>query len=167
MRIVEMWPMWTLLADITGWFLVHMGVSYLFFIMPDRWFIRLTDGKLPNSHGLREEIIYERYLLIRTWKDKPPDGGGLFPGGFAKKKFAILDKAYVSKFIRETRRGEWTHFGSMLPAPLFFMWNEPLYGWMMMIYAIIANVPFILIQRYNRIRLQRILRKLTEKSGNE
>ncbi|GFZ79421.1 glycosyl-4,4'-diaponeurosporenoate acyltransferase [Paenibacillus marchantiophytorum] len=165
MRIIEMTPIWTLLADITGWLLVHLGVSYLFFVMPAGWFIRITDGKLPDSHGLREEIISERYLRIRTWKDRLPDGGGLFPGGFAKKKFAKLDQAYVSTFIRETRRGEWTHVGSMLPAPLFFMWNEPLYGWVMMIYAIIANVPFILIQRYNRIRLQRILRKLTEKSG--
>jgi len=141
-----------------------MGVSYLFLKMPNSWFRRSTDAMQPRSHRQLEEAIYDRVLRIRLWKDQLPDGGSWFRGGFSKKKIAMLEKAYLQTFILETRRGEWTHICSMLPAPLFFLWNETFYGWIILAYAVLANTPFIFVQRYNRIRLQRIYWKLKEKS---
>lgn len=163
-RTFEFSPFWTLVVNIFAWLLVHIGVSYLFLKMPDAWFSHTADRKKPQTKKSKEELIYERLLFIRIWKDKLPDGGSLFRGGFAKKKIAVLEKAYLQTFILETRRGEWTHIISMLPAPLFFLWNESIYGWIMIVYAIVANVPFIIVQRYNRFRLQRIFWKLKEKS---
>lgn len=58
----------------------------------------------------------------------------------------------------ETQRAEWTHWVSMLPAPLFFIWNPVWAGWLMILYALIANLPFIIIQRYNRPRLLKLIR---------
>lgn len=45
----------------------------------------------------------------------------------------------------------------MPPAFLFFIWNPLWAGFIMIAYAILANLPFILTQRYNRPRLQRLL----------
>jgi len=59
----------------------------------------------------------------------------------------------------ETRRAELTHWLLMVPAPFFFLWNPAWAGWVMIVYALLANCPFIMIQRYNRPRLERVLRK--------
>jgi len=153
-------PAWTLTADIAGWLVIHLGVSYLFFRMPDRWFMlnRLRTEHMPAAgrRKSREESFYDHILRVRLWKDKLPDGGSLFAGGFRKSRLEERNADYYGKFLLETRRGEWTHWFAMLPAPLFFMWNEAAYGWVMVLYALAANLPFIVILRYNRLRLARI-----------
>lgn len=159
MSIVSLSPPWTLAADATGWFVVHLGISYLCFKLPGDWFAPAvgTLGSVSTAQAkTREQRFYERVLRIKRWKDRLPEGGSLFRGGFSKKRLAASDTDYLRLFLVETRRGEWTHWLSIVPAPLFFIWNEPLYGWMMMLYALIANLPFILILRYNRLRLLRM-----------
>jgi glycosyl-4,4'-diaponeurosporenoate acyltransferase len=66
---------------------------------------------------------------------------------------------YLSKFIIETGRAEIVHWIVILFSPVFFIWNYPWAGWVMIIYAIIANLPCILAQRYNRIRFKRMISK--------
>ncbi len=36
---------------------------------------------------------------------------------------------------------------------LFFLWNPAWAGWVMVLYATLANGPCIITQRYNRVRL--------------
>ncbi|MFF2089330.1 hypothetical protein [Paenibacillus sp. NPDC058174] len=103
-----------------------------------------------------ELTIYSK-ICIQLWKDRLPEGSGLFKKGFSKKRLSSRDPSYYDKFALEARRGEWTHWLSMVPAPLFFLWNEQIFGWLMVGYGVIANLPFIMVQRYNRLRLERIL----------
>ena len=42
--------------------------------------------------------------------------------------------------------------------PIFFIWNPPWARWVMTVYALAANLPCILVQRYNRFTLNRIAR---------
>ena len=65
----------------------------------------------------------------------------------------------MHSFLMETNRAELTHWISILPS-ILFIWNSPSIGVWMVIYAIIANVPFILVQRYNRIRIHQVVLKL-------
>lgn len=60
----------------------------------------------------------------------------------------------------ETQRAELTHWFLIPPAFLFFLWNPAWAGWVMVIYALVVNLPFIMIQRYNRPRLERVLKKI-------
>ncbi|KQN97677.1 hypothetical protein ASF12_20970 [Paenibacillus sp. Leaf72] len=168
-----------LALNIGGWLLVHLGVSYFHTSLPERWFARPEAGagaggtvrkaerskekrhfgrgaepKQPDKSG--EERFYEQVLFIRSWKDSVPDGSFLFRRGFQKKRLAKRGQAYYQEYMGETLRGEWTHWLSIVPAPLFFIWNEPLYGYLMVGYALAANLPFIAILRYNRLRLRRI-----------
>ena len=96
---------------------------------------------------------------IRQWKDKLPDGTVIAKKGFDKSRLAQQQKDYLEKFVIETRRAELTHWLLMVPAPFFFLWNPAWAGWVMIVYALLANCPFIMIQRYNRPRLERVLRK--------
>ncbi|MHA6482448.1 glycosyl-4,4'-diaponeurosporenoate acyltransferase CrtO family protein [Paenibacillus sp. strain BS8-2] len=155
------------LANAGGWLMIQLGLSYLFTRLPAHWF-EPELGRSSNGTRTRPDVtdaefrFYERTLRIRFWKDKLPDGGGLFKGGFAKKRLQSRTPQYLGKFAAETRRGEWNHWCAMLPAPLFFMWNEYLIGWIMILYAFVINAPFIAVLRYNRYRLQHIRRLLSE-----
>ena len=42
-------------------------------------------------------------------------------------------------------------------APLFFLWNPWWADLIMLTYALMANLPCIFAQRYNRLRFQRLL----------
>ncbi|WP_247739108.1 glycosyl-4,4'-diaponeurosporenoate acyltransferase [Bacillus sp. 165] len=102
--------------------------------------------------------IYEK-IQIKKWKRLAPDGGAFFRRGFRKKKLLETNILYLHQFVLETRRGELAHWLSIIPACLFFMWNSPSAGVIMFAYAILFNVPFILIQRYNRVRLMRVVNR--------
>ncbi|MGU3472775.1 glycosyl-4,4'-diaponeurosporenoate acyltransferase [Paenibacillus sp. D51F] len=100
---------------------------------------------------------YERKLGIHKWKDRLPDGGGWIRSGFAKKRLLSADPDYLRRFAAETRRGELTHWLMILPLPLFAVWNNGLGMAIMAAYALAANLPCILVQRYNRARLLKVM----------
>jgi glycosyl-4,4'-diaponeurosporenoate acyltransferase len=83
---------------------------------------------------------------------------------FPKKHLGEKNEPYFNSFLTETCRAELTHWIIMLFAPLFFLWNKPGVGLIMVFYALIENLPLILAQRYNRIRLKRVLEKEIVKS---
>jgi hypothetical protein len=101
--------------------------------------------------------LYDRVFRVTRWKRALPDGAAWFKRGFRKKSFLSHDRAYLWRFLIETCRGELVHWVVMLCWPLFLLWNPPHVGALMLIYALLANLPFIVVQRYNRFRLQRML----------
>ena len=102
---------------------------------------------------------------IQAWKNRLPEAGDFFSGGFSKKRLLNKQPAYLRRFIMESRRGEFTHWASILPAPLFFLWNHWLVGISMIIYALGFNLPFIMTNRYNRLRLKGLLARVEAKKA--
>jgi glycosyl-4,4'-diaponeurosporenoate acyltransferase len=100
--------------------------------------------------------LYER-LGIKRWKDRLPEAGGLFTGGFSKRSMRTRDRAVLERFVVETRRAEWTHWTIMSATPVFLVWNWWWVELLMVVYALAANLPCLLVQRYNRARLARLL----------
>jgi glycosyl-4,4'-diaponeurosporenoate acyltransferase len=101
--------------------------------------------------------FYERWLLIKRWKDRLPEAGALFRGGFSKRRVITSDPEYLGRFAAETRRAELTHWLILAATPWFFLWNPWWLGLAMVGYGVIANVPCVAIQRYNRARLLRMI----------
>jgi glycosyl-4,4'-diaponeurosporenoate acyltransferase len=62
-------------------------------------------------------------------------------------------------FARETRRAELAHWWAMCCGPLFVLWNPPLAAVLLVAYGVFVNLPFIVVQRYNRARLQGLLER--------
>jgi len=79
--------------------------------------------------------------------------------GYAKKRLRATHDEELARFVQESRRAELTHYLAMLPAPLFFLWNPAWAGWFMIGYALVANAPCIIAQRYNRPRFKKLLEK--------
>jgi glycosyl-4,4'-diaponeurosporenoate acyltransferase len=101
--------------------------------------------------------IYKNIFKVKKWRAIVPDGGGLFKGGFPKKNLERSDPQYLETFLYETKRAELTHWLTILPAPIFFLWNIWWAGIIMIAYALIANIPCIILQRYNRARLSNLV----------
>jgi glycosyl-4,4'-diaponeurosporenoate acyltransferase len=97
--------------------------------------------------------VYERWLRIRSWKDRLPEAGNLFLGGISKRRLPRHDRKGLERFAVETRRAELTHWLILAATPWFFQWNPWWLGLAMAGYGIVANVPCLAIQRYNRGRL--------------
>lgn len=99
---------------------------------------------------------YRENLKIQLWKDRLPQHIGR--DGFSKKHFTGDSIDYLDQFILETCRGEWLHMKDCLCAVIALIINPLLVGIVISTLILIGNLPFALVQRYNRFRLQ-ILRK--------
>jgi glycosyl-4,4'-diaponeurosporenoate acyltransferase len=99
---------------------------------------------------------YER-LGIRRWKDRLPELGAAFRGGVSKRSLASRGTPELARFAAETRRAELVHWAIPLVTPVFALWNPPWLFGAMVGYAVVANAPCLIVQRYNRGRLERIL----------
>lgn len=142
------------------WLLIHLAVSIGLLYLPKNKFHTnsLLRFLFKSFRWEKEGKIYDSVFQVKDWKDKVPDGASLFSLGYAKKQLPSSQKKDIAEFIMETKRAELTHWLIMMPAPLFFLWNPIWAAWINVVYALLINVPFILIQRYNRPRLERIKR---------
>jgi glycosyl-4,4'-diaponeurosporenoate acyltransferase len=73
------------------------------------------------------------------------------------KRVASRHREALERWVQEACRAELTHWIALLVSGLFFLWNPPWLGGVMVLYAVALNGPCIVVQRYNRPRLMRIL----------
>ena len=156
MRVLVLPTVWTVLFDIFVWLCLHVAVSL--------WATRRPAAKFSVENPLyrpkkweRESPIY-RLLGVHGWKSRLPDAAPWF-SGVPKSHIPGRGRAALSLFLIETCRGELAHWLVFLCGPLFFLWNKPWVGAIMLAYGFFANIPCIIAQRYNRARLWRILDK--------
>lgn len=154
-QIVTLSPNATAAADVVAWAVLSTAAGYAAHrcdparLRSDSW---ITRARAFESGGR----FYERRLRITRWKDAVPEAGALFPGGFDKSQLVGRDDAHLERYVVETRRAELTHWALIAASPAFALWNPPWLAGVQVGYALVANLPCITIQRYNRARLERI-----------
>ena len=115
------------------------------------------DGPLTRLRPWeRQGRVYERFG-IRRWKDRVPELGAAFRGGVSKRALGGRGTATLAEFAAETRRAELVHWAIPLVTPVFALWNPPWLLGAMAAYAVVANLPCLVIQRYNRGRALRVV----------
>ena len=104
--------------------------------------------------------LYEK-LNIRKWQEKVPDMSKLFPMLMPPKNLAGNYEERLPIMIKETCVAELTHIiVSIWGLPCLWMWPGIGGVTVTAIHIVLLNLPFILIQRYNRARLIRLQKKL-------
>lgn len=156
MQLVELPIIWTIVLDIFAWGFFHIGISFYTLNMSTE---RFTGNRFlyKSRKWEKDGQFWQRYFHVKRWKNLIPDGTKIIKRGFAKDQLNGKDAQSLTTFLVESRRAELTHWLSILPAGLFFLWNPPWAGGLMIGYAILFNVPIIIVQRYNRPRLQKII----------
>ncbi len=146
------------LLNAAAWAVIHMGFAWGGTQLPAAWFP--PDAPIFHLRGWeRGGDFYRRFFRVKQWKNILPDGAAWFRTGFPKASLRATDPVYLQRFLLETCRGEAVHWAVLMSGFLFFLWNSVPVGLAMIVYAVAANLPCIVIQRYNRARLEQLLHR--------
>ena len=110
----------------------------------------------------REGQFYDR-LKIRRWKDKVPDMSKILPKVMVPKRLCLgMEQERVSLLIQETCIAELVHVLLCIAGcGCLLLWPGSGGVVVMALYILLGNLPFILIQRYNRPRLLRLMKNMS------
>lgn len=109
----------------------------------------------------REGRIYER-LHIRKWKDRVPDMSK-YLRSLPRKALNDASCGRVELLIQETCVAEIVHAALMALALPVLLCREWWSAVMVAAYDLLGNLPFIMIQRYNRPRLLHLEKELARR----
>jgi glycosyl-4,4'-diaponeurosporenoate acyltransferase len=143
-------------------FLVFIVISVIWTLVPQklptstydytRWLYRVRDWENGGE-------IYERLFRVKSWKSKLPDIGDFFKWRFSKRHFRSSGKSYVRTFLMESCKAEFAHWMIILSSPVFLLLGGPKAFFEFFLLSTVLNLPYIIIQRYNRPRMIRLLDK--------
>lgn len=148
------------------WFCAHFYVSKLFLSIDDQHYF---SGPLKlNSFAFENKgMIYQKLFKVKAWKDKMPEGSQFFSNTYNKRKLKDNSPETINEFIVEVNRAELTHWGILLTLPVVLLFNPRWTYKIHTLYAFAANIPFIIIQRYNRPRFVALHKKHDAKQLKE
>ncbi len=153
---VELSGLWIVVANVIGIPAIHLGISWIYTRM-DRDRFEPSSALYLERGWERQGRLYEKFFRIRKWKHLLPDAAPWF-SGFAKGKLSKRDPKFVRAFIAETCRSESAHYAQIPGILLTLIWNPwPVAAGVMIIYAFLSNLPCILLQRFTRIRMRKLL----------
>jgi glycosyl-4,4'-diaponeurosporenoate acyltransferase len=101
----------------------------------------------------RKGEVYQQWLKVKHWKKFLPELSDFVKTVFPKKEIRDFSREYLDKYLFESCKSEITHWCIILSSLLFFLWAEFEQTGIMIIIAIVLNLPYIIIQRYNRPRI--------------
>ncbi len=153
-------------VELPGHWIVALNVIWIPLVqLAVSWgFARVAPGRFPPDGALFRErgwegggAFYKRFAAVRLWKGWLPDGAA-WVGGFSKGRLRGRGRDYLEAFRVETCRGEAAHLAQVPAVLVALVWNPPpLAAGVIVAYAVASNLPCILVQRYTRHRLSRIL----------
>lgn len=149
------------------WVVLHFGFAGILTHLPEtiqrRWF----DHCRPRFRTGDGEMAFYRRIRLPYWKDRLPQ----FNSDFDKRHLrSQLSAAYLEEFIFITCRAEVIHVGIFLLGWLSLLScllceeplaNLPLFAGIAAVLCV-GNLPFAMVQRYNRCRLEKLLLILPE-----
>jgi len=146
------------------WYLIKISIAAFLAgrLLPKKWF--RADRFPYRSYDFEENgRIYEK-LNIRKWQKKLPDMSKIVPFMMPAKEIDFSHLEKIKCMIQETCVAEFIH-GMNCITGLYCLELYPGVGGIViaLLYALVFNVPFMLIQRYNRPRLIKLDEKLKKR----
>jgi glycosyl-4,4'-diaponeurosporenoate acyltransferase len=160
MRLIYLPDSYAILLCFLVWPVLQVAAALICLVMPDRFF--QPDVFLYRAHRFEKNgRIYSKIFRVNRWKHLLPDGGTVFrKRGFKKKKLESFSEDNLNHFLIESARGELVHWLAILPFWLFWLFTPPIVPWLMLVYALLVNIPCIITQRYNRPRVLKLLSRI-------
>ncbi len=166
MQIIFLDTVGTVITDILAWIAFHLSIGYLSskiplnWLKPERWFFQTFAWEKGG-------VIYDKIFSVRSWKKIIPNGSALYKGAFSIKHLPTSDINYLHRWLKESVRSEICHWLMIIPGLFFFLWNSVSAGWINVLYAILNNLVPIILQRYNRPRMRKLLAQLERRQPQE
>lgn len=109
----------------------------------------------------KDGSFYQRVFKIKNWKPIIWDAGRVFQKDFKKDHVDATNPRTLERWILETCRAEWCHWVTFLFILPLFSFNPPGMSFFWLLYDSVLNITPIIVQRYNRPRLIRMLQRFT------
>ena len=106
--------------------------------------------------------VYDK-LAIRKWKNHVPDVSRVFKPLMPKRVTAGTKVGDLTMLIKECCVAELIHVALMILSAAVLMICPGAEGLILYLLCLLINLPFILIQRYNRPQLQVAVRRLEQR----
>ncbi len=109
------------------------------------------------------------YLLfkVRKWKNKVPDMSKVLKSLYPKAIASRPSPEQIQRLIQETCVAELVHTLLIVSSPLVKCFvNEP-YEDLFTVLYILGNIPYIIIQRYNRPAFKNLYNNLVERQNRQ
>lgn len=163
MRILFLSDGWTMILCFILWPILQLTAEFVCHRLPVDFYSR--QNFLFRSHSFEKNgLIYDQIFRVRRWKYLLPDGGMVRKKrGFRKKKLEQKNMAHLERFLLESSKAELIHWLGLLPFWVFGFFTPPIVVFYMFLYAIAVNMPCIIVQRYNRPRVQHLLDRKRKK----
>lgn len=140
-------------------------ITFIICISVDTSFFDSAKKQYRPRKWERGGKFYSDILKINKWKDLVPQHIG--KDGFSKEHIDDVSVEYLDEFIMETCRSEWNHTTNCILTVVLFIINDIIMASVLSVIVFICNVPFLLIQRYNRFRLERLRGSVIRKQERE
>lgn len=148
------------------WFVFQVSAALISLKIPSKWVS-------PSSFIFKERKwekggeFYSKIFKVRKWKKFLPDGSAISKKGYRKKTLTNYSKENLERFLEESCRAELTHSLAILPFWVFGLFAQVEIIGIMLVYALIVNMPCIIVQRFNRPRILKILEKKNKLKENK
>ncbi len=128
-------------------------------IIPKKW---IDAYKFPfKTYNFEKNgKLYEK-LKIRSWQNKLPDMSRIFPKIIPPKRIVKkADREKLENMLHENCVAELIHLLlSVAALPCLLLWKGIKGRIILYIYILFGNIPYVIIQRYNRPRIKRLLER--------
>lgn len=104
-------------------------------------------------------LFYQKTFKIKKWKDKLPELADFVKTIFPKKHIKDYKEATLDTYMVECCRAELTHWLIILSTLVFPIFTPLGIALGIFLLSCILNLPFVMIQRYNRPRLKLLMKK--------
>lgn len=137
--------------------IIGLVTGFIFALIPGKFFLKLR--RYYNLMAFEQDgRFYSKYFKVHIWKDKLPQFSELTKFGFSKASLNNVSEEYLEQFYIETMRAELSHWFLILISPIYIIFSEKILLTFTILGNIFGNLPFIIIQRYNRGRILKLLR---------
>ncbi len=152
---------WLILA-FTLWPIIQISIALFCKFLPKKIF-DYNNFFFKSRRWEKSGQFYEKVFKVKKWKEFLPDGSACFKNEYKKKHMSNFSEENIQKFLYESCKAEWVHLLAIPPFLIFTIFCEFYFVLCMAAYALIVNLPCVLVQRYNRPRLIKILDKKQKK----
>ena len=126
----------------------------------DNWPYRAYDWEEDGA-------FYNKVLHIRKWRKYLPDKSKAVRTMYRKSLGTNFSESHVERLIQESCVAEFVHLMLALSSPFISVFMEGKAALICGIGFTIGNLPFILIQRYNRPKLVKLYHAAKEKKKSD
>lgn len=130
-------------------------------VLPRKWF--KADRFPYRCYSWEKEGRIYRKLRVHKWKDRAPDMSKISRRMVRKNVKLSFTHSNVERLVAETCVAEMIHWVLIFLSPgIYQIWAE-VEGFLIAVTYSLCNLPFIIIQRYNRPTLVKLAARLKDR----